>query len=123
MFKDYSGNVLKDIERKKRKFLLMTGVDGVENWVRLSPVVTGLYKNAVMFNTSWGRFSPFGTASGEDGGIVTPKKTVSRPNQQDTIRVGVNLVYAQKVEDIHDTGLKAMDYSRVNYSKLAKLVF
>ena len=124
MFKDYSSNVLKDIKKRKRKFLLMTGVDGVEIWVRLSPVISGLYKNAVMFNTSWGVFSPFGTASGEGSEIAKPTKKVTKPvGEHDSIRVGVILVYAERVEDIHDTGLKAMDYSRVNYTKIAKLVF
>ena len=75
-----------------------------------------------MYKTGYGQFSPFGTASGDNGESAMPVKQISQP-KSDTLRVGVNLVYAKNVENIHNTGLKAMDYARLKYKAIERIAF
>jgi hypothetical protein len=120
MFKDYSTNIINHNNLKMKKALTMVGINAVDQWVRLSPVVSGLYRNAVMYNTSFGLFSSFGTMQGETGQSVLPKNKISKPTRENSVRIGVNLDYAGKVEGIHNTGLKTMDYTKGDNDRIMR---
>lgn len=100
--KFFDDDVKKKLEADKAKFLHAAGLIGQNEWRSTSPYITGVYKNSVHYKI--GSFeSAYGT-EGEGQGtgkLGTPKK--------DTVRIGLNLVYANSIERQQGVGVRAMD--------------
>jgi len=101
-------------------FLRAAGHLGVNQWVSISPVVSGTYKNSVMFKTYNSSSMPALTPDKGDG--KAKGYPISAP-PKDTVRIGINLVYANKIERLYGTGVRAMDRMKGQLNTLAKRMF
>jgi hypothetical protein len=99
----FDKKVKKIIEEDTLAFLHAAGQIAVNNWVSLSPYLTGVYRNSIVYNID-GDLSPYGNNEGESG-----KGRVSTPLNQRTVRIGLNLVYANSIEKKYHTGVRSMD--------------
>lgn len=93
----WNNNAILKVKKAKLTFLHAAGEMGRDQVIQKSHVLTGLYRNAVMYKVYDGSKSDFGSMPGLDGKVVKPEDEIGEP-QKDFVRVGMNIVYANMLE-------------------------
>lgn len=98
------------VKKAMMQFLHEAGQAGVAQTVRNSHVLTGLYRNAVMYKLSDGSKSNFGSQPGDKDNpeVLKPDTEISRPKKW-IVRVGLNLIYAARLERRFGIVSKSLD--------------
>lgn len=114
----------KVVDDHTKKFLVAVGIYGVSVAVMAAPVVSGLYRNSLMYYLSDGTKSAFGnTAVGKKTAKPKLEEMVSQPEQPRTVRIGSGVIYANRgVEIPHGTLAMSFDTVSARLDELARKV-
>lgn len=123
MIKHNSEAFMKTVDNNTTRFLATVGTIGVSLAAMRAPVVTGLYRNSLTYKLSSGKRGGFGSAAGMTGETATPHENITKPEQQNTVRVGSGVAYAGAVEKKHGTLAASFDEVSVRLDDIAKRVF
>lgn len=96
------------VKKAMMQFLHEAGQAGVTQTVFNSHVLTGFYRNAVMYKLSTGEKSGFGSMPGLEGEVKKPDIEISRPKKW-IVKVGLNLIYAARLERRFGIVAKSLD--------------
>jgi hypothetical protein len=118
--KDFSEEFKKEIETRTSRFLHIVGQVGVNAAAAAAPVVTGRYRNSIMYRIYKGEGSGFGQYPGV---VPGSSEILEAPDRKRTVRTGSNVVYAGSVERRHGTLVSAFDQVSAKLDRIAEEVF
>lgn len=110
------------VRAKVPTFLHAVGHAGVNQSVQNAHVMTGLFRNSIMYRLHNGEASNMGPVPADKRAQNKKREPVTQP-ETDTVRVGLNLEYAPFVERRFGTIAKSLDQLRSQIALLGEKVF